>query len=861
MKNWLNIINQDIGVFAPSHNERSVDSLFNKISPLTKYLLNTFINVMNKKNLIIIFPDEFLRPITLLSYSFSKINNKSTLIFSYDSRINFRARKINHNHNYYLLNYKTLKRQDYLFKDIPIFYLDNNKLDMDIYLPRATRSYKTDAIKNIKYNLSNSDLPKIILNNDKDFTKINQIVDKILINKEEIELSEIKNKTKLNLGAIFFENASHYINSDFTCENFVKWIKETVSDDVSLILHFSTSDYKHIDYIKNELNCIVIPFTPEIILNNEELLKNTSNYYEKLNYDDLKIVTRFNLDKPYHSTKKFNLKYYDDPLKVGNIDHYITEIFKHIHNLNYDKIKNKRLISKSKFLAYSFCNLTINPQFFKFKMSDQYNHWKYYTCPEFFNIFQEAIEKEDSENQYRLNQILNSLKSLFYELSRCKRYNEEKSYTRIGKDYKILEIAANKKKYFKYDLDLIICTLFDSEPKILNKYLEENNIHNVKVEYIRNLTRSNINKNEYNLLIPGLMQKRFINELNEPYNEILMLSYEGKHNELVNQQINNILNPDENMEEKCMNYFKESYDYLKLPKNDLFFQDFKSRFQKQNKTKNIPEKEKEIKTSINNSEKSLSEIINENLSNYQYIINDWDETTFKNNITSNNSSKTPEDNVETIKFNLRNVENNTNIIKELPINRTYFSFKSLDSVESKSEEIPPTLFKEGEYIVVIENNEKTSLLDLIVEIYGFKNKIDTEFIEYWKTELLTYINTKNISFREFHDIYTENGGQRHYQTTLLWAKGNVIGPNDRNDLLIIGKTINDEYIIENYENMMEEIEKIRNLHKIIGRKFKKIINQIMNENTLLDTTNFSLEEYSLYQSIKNGIYEVIEKID
>ena len=54
--------------------------------------------------------------------------------------------------------------------------------------------------------------------------------------------------------------------------------------------------------------------------------------------------------------------------------------------------------------------------------------------------------------------------------------------------------------------------------------------------------------------------------------------------------------------------------------------------------------------------------------------------------------------------------------------------------------------------------------------------INSELIEYWKIELINYITHNGLKYKKFYDIYVKNGGERHYQTVLKWAKGEVIGP-------------------------------------------------------------------------------------
>ena len=91
---------------------------------------------------------------------------------------------------------------------------------------------------------------------------------------------------------------------------------------------------------------------------------------------------------------------------------------------------------------------------------------------------------------------------------------------------------------------MIIATLFSTEPRILNRDLEKAGIEDVKAIYINNLGKNNFikDKSEYNLLIPGIVKRRHFPELNENYEEILFLAYEGTHANLVREQIDAFLN-------------------------------------------------------------------------------------------------------------------------------------------------------------------------------------------------------------------------------------------------------------------------------------------------------------------------------
>lgn len=61
--------------------------------------------------------------------------------------------------------------------------------------------------------------------------------------------------------------------------------------------------------------------------------------------------------------------------------------------------------------------------------------------------------------------------------------------------------------------------------------------------------------------------------------------------------------------------------------------------------------------------------------------------------------------------------------------------------------------------------------------------------------------------------------------------------------------------------MNSEIDKIRNIHRITGRRLKKIIKTIIFEGGNLQPSKLNYEEYLFYEKVKNGIYEILEVIE
>lgn len=838
---WEDFMKNDmrdtIGVSPSEKNGRGIESIYGLLSPLTISLLNTIVN-SNDKNIIILFPDKILRPIPLIATTLCSMNNKNTLVFTKDYRIGFKNLKSNHYKNYCLLNSRNRLGNNYLFHIYPIYYSEKNKITAEPYMPNAQRGQSKNMKKIFDNQLEDKNIPKIFIQNtSRELGKIfkgeeTSLYNHILLNK----------KSKIKYTNIIFEHFDKHTRSKDACDNFIKWAK--TNPNSKLVMHFS-QESRFIDYIKENLDCIVIPYNLTVLANSE-LRESSLEYFNNINNTEYQIMKRYNLDEKHLHIIKDNISLCEEFIESGNIDKYFKNIIFTINNnIDVENLAKKNYFYTMKNFIYSISNLAINPSFFKVHIRSFRD--LHVTFVDFLKIYLSNLDNETPENKQYIEYVLFMLSNMYNLLSKRKRYLQPESYSKVGKDYKILDIAVNKKKYFKKDKKLIIATLFRTEPRILNEDLKKAGIKDVEAIYINNLGKNNFikDKSKYNLLIPGIVKRQYFPELNENYEEILFLAYDGTHANLVRKQIDNFLNKSIEEEMKYMGYFEEIYSLFKLSKNVGFMGNYKKRVKKY---------KNELKDN-----KIDEQVLNVNTSNrttLESYLDDWElsETNNKINYSQQNSGKYYKKHDEKIiKITLRNIKTNELSEKELPITRTYFSFYNLDTMEEGEEKFPIN-FSVGEHIVLIGGDERKSMLDIIDDLN--QNKIDTELIEYWKIQLIEYIAENKLKYAEFYNLYSNKGGNRHYQTVLKWAKGEVIGPMQAEDLALIGKTIGDKYIIENSEDMINEINRIRSYHKRFGRKLKKIIYDIMSFGDV-NSLSLSEDEYEIYKYIDNGIYEIV----
>lgn len=866
MEQWRELF--DYSIIAQSNNRddhRSSclvnrhDSSENVLSPVTNLMLNSLVKIFDSdKNLIINFPKKILKPIPLMAYMFSEMTSKSVLVFTAGNINNKKDLIRIHNDNFYLLT--TVNKWgtgENIYKNCSMGYLKRKgELSYKFFLPHANAAHKEHLRKNLNNILGDENKPKIVLMGGSSLTSLTNTITQISVDNDELNDKDINNNINLDVGCIIFENANKYFSSKHNAEFFVKWLNENVNSTIRVIFHFSNHDLQYLSYIKELTQAKVISFNGGVIKNNDILIESSLNYYE--NIDNLDIVGRYNLDdeNDYHYDSKIILD--DVKLEKGNLDYFTYSARKLSKFINNDEITNNSLYFNAQKLFLDLNNLTINPSFLKFQVRYQ-NTFPYVTVPQFLDLFESSLKYESSNNRIYLKRYLSLLSQFYYELLKRKRFNEPNSYRNIGKDYRLLEIIKNKKKYFGNDNEVIIGTFYNTEPSILNNQLRD--IPDVNVRYMGNLIKEYFDSSNSNLLLPGFVPPRFLSELYKDYSKIFILNYDGFNRKNIIQQINSIEKPSICDETKVMDYFLELYDYIGISKDNAFIKNYKRRLEKevnQNKTHGTSVSKHSVEVIEYDDENVVDEI--ENYNDYLEIINNIEKRISNNQSTPNltNYSYNPNQhlNLKTVDLELVMVNTKEHVKKTVPAKNKYLHFKDYGALEDAFEIKAEDLSK-GDYVIILDN-EKISFIDLFIEIFKLEENIDKNLAEYWKDKISIYVEDNNLSYDEFHELYKKEGGKMGVQTIKNWLKGKNISPRDyKNDLFYLSKVMDDDFLLNNIDVMGEEFRKIKSMHIAMGRNLKAIMKGIIVDDFSLNYDSLSLEEQTMHNIIKNSVYRVI----
>lgn len=850
MKSWHEIFpslyayNPDPNAYPPNI------ELPGRLSPLTNFFLNVFLNSFKNKNLIVAVPSTILRPIPLLSFLYASLkNNKSVVVVTH--------RNVSgaHYKNYHLLN----DGSGYLFEKIPLGVISSDGVEAKVYLPRATRSIKKKYIQQLKEDFFASAKPKILLYpEDKN---ISEVIEKIITDEGKFENLNLQ----ISLGLMIFENIDRFIYSTYSAKVFLEWLTPLLDKKVNFIFHFSNPESKFIQMIKEATNSLVIPFGVSLLRSNSELRENSIKYFKEVFRDswkraEMELINKYNIDRQHFYENITSIEIAHPLLKAGNIDYHLKIAKKFLAKIDEDRIKNKRLYYIVNNLLFKLLNLVINPCKYKELYKDDFVDWGHYTIPQLLRMFMERLTEEDEKNAIFLRYLLHEIYCIYLELKECRRYGEKGTYSRVAKDYKILELveeACNHKDGDK----LIVATstpyernILENDIKKLQKKLQLEN--GFEIRTIEEINKLVFETSKTILILPGPVRLKYLPILLKPYHKIIILAYEGENYSVANEQIALFFTYSFEREKRLMNYLKEVYDFIGVPKDGLF-KDYYER--KISEGQSVNEKE----PSLNNEEENkdlgfldrIKDIIKKDTRYSHYKEYEEELTQTENTMAELDKEQDKEEYETTLCYevSLRRVDETQPIKKLLPAEKTFIY---LEKIDGKILDGPPRDLKPGYYIILLDNNERKSLLDLIIEIFDLEKSIDKYLIKIWKEKLIEFIEEHNLSYKEFHELYLQEGGERRYQTLLNWIKGNILAPENSMDLLVVGRVLKNEEIMENYQIIEQEVNNLRNIHRIVGRKLKKIIKEVLKGR--IDPTQLSYEEYAIYKKIENGVYEIVD---
>ena len=156
---------------------------------------------------------------------------------------------------------------------------------------------------------------------------------------------------------------------------------------------------------------------------------------------------------------------------------------------------------------------------------------------------------------------------------------------------------------------------------------------------------------------------------------------------------------------------------------------------------------------------------------------------------------------------------------------------------------------ENDYIILLEHDERKNFFEFIIDTYDLEEGIDLELINSWKTTLENFLSTSTTEPEKLYQKYKlecKNEGCKPKLLTTFrrWLKGEVFGTRDSEDLLILGKIIEDKELQEEYSRIHDEVRILWKMRRSVGAKLNAIIKEALKG--VFNQETVSLEDSILY---------------
>jgi hypothetical protein len=76
----------------------------------------------------------------------------------------------------------------------------------------------------------------------------------------------------------------------------------------------------------------------------------------------------------------------------------------------------------------------------------------------------------------------------------------------------------------------------------------------------------------------------------------------------------------------------------------------------------------------------------------------------------------------------------------------------LENREGEIKEDTPDKLKSGYLVVILDNDERKTLLELIINIFGYEEVIDKYLIESWQLKLKSFMEHNNLSIAKLQEL-------------------------------------------------------------------------------------------------------------
>ncbi|WP_202319215.1 DISARM anti-phage system protein DrmE domain-containing protein [Archaeoglobus neptunius] len=733
------------------------------------------------KNVVIASFKPIIRPMPLIGYMASKIFRKDVEIVTY--------RSSKEHHNAYCL----LAEANYVFLSVPPILAKQNEEEglvyhLQPYMPKVGRSRKLDLLQDATKSLGTSN--KVLFSENY-----------LVLSQGEVEIN-VKNEkvlARLEPRVFLIENGKFYLKHS---KYFMKFAENV--DGTFLI------------YIQSSLNDVVLEFAKsldaEIIYLPQSFLSLTKHHaYDKYKTKISSNKFLFTAGFPFSEDGWF-LKDAQALLDMLNFDHEYDYFYPKIEIVGIKGFENLKVhLQNILKQLYGLFQAQVN---IKYLIGDVYKTStkaiRRFLPPDLISKYNPRTGYPEIEYEYYLKQIERALNRISDGRFYAKLHDVRYSFSAICNTLKQVSRPYSKDSFPDSKLMTLLKLLKQREPgkryyicctndpvstveRIVKNYLGDTNTRNGVIVLNPNSLADLLSKNEIkpNSVLVVSDPTSVFKLLPAPFDKVFVLAYEGVENyeELENWEIKKIYDT-----KLAIDLIYSLHRQLGIEPPKLFSKLLKEL---------VGKREEEYLKEISRMKKVLPKVRDEHRTPSYYQ-------------KSERSVRTCRVLLEPLKGGMcRELEGTLN--KRILRIEESTGFEVVTLSELKDEDV----------VCLIDDDDRKDLVDFLSEFV--MEQVDTEFVKYWYTKLVEFLAENQMTYSEFYKIYksTKKKNVRTFPAVRQWLLGKTLAPDDKDDLKVLGEIMDDDFLLENYARIYEEANKIRKVHRIVGRKIYNIVRGII----------------------------------
>ncbi len=162
--------------------------------------------------------------------------------------------------------------------------------------------------------------------------------------------------------------------------------------------------------------------------------------------------------------------------------------------------------------------------------------------------------------------------------------------------------------------------------------------------------------------------------------------------------------------------------------------------------------------------------------------------------------------------------------------------------------------KKGDTLIIIKNNIRNNLASEIIkkaDNHPIMQRIKF-LVNSWVVALIKGMEENNDTTVSFLAKLQKKQQDEHCRevasplTVQLWREGYVIGPQNPLNIKLIGKIYNQQFLVDNYQDINAAITRLRGIHQSLLRKFNEMVILAGLKNTRYNSDDLIDEEFNLY---------------